>query len=380
MKTLALDVECTTHNKGDPFDTRNKFILGGWYDGTTYSIHNHDNFSNNYAMECDKVGRILLFNAKFDLHWLRNMAITTANHTQIWDCQLAEYILSNQKWKYPSLDEACERRGLGNKIDVIKTEYWDKGINTDEIPTDVLTDYLQQDLKLTYLLYEAQLKEFQSPEHRDKYKLFRLHCQDLLVLEEMEYNGYKYDVENSLNAAKLLETQSNEIDQRILSMFDNVPINLGSPNHISCMLFGGEITHETKVPVGVFKTGAKVGHTRYKILEQQYKLPRLIEPLKGSELAKEGYFSTNEDTLANLRATGAVKVIIDLLLERRGLEKLRSTYYEGIPKLMQEHYWADSIVHGQLNQCVAITGRLSATKPNQQNMTKEVKDFCISRY
>lgn len=380
MNVLALDTEVTTHNKGDPFDTRNKFVLGGWTDGKTSWIHGIDDFSSNLINTWSNPTRCILFNAKFDLHWIRNLHVSIPTGLQVWDCQLAEFILSNQQWKYPSLDEACEKRGLGKKIDVVKTEYWDKGIDTDAIPTDVLTTYLKQDLHLTYKLYEAQLKEFQKPEHVNKYRVFRLQCQDLLVLQEMEYNGYKYNVEESLRAAKVLETKSVEIDQHILSMFDNVPINLSSPNHISCMLFGGEITHKEHLPIGIFKTGNKVGHTRYKVVEHIYKLQRLIEPLKGSELAKEGYYSTNEDTLANLRATGRVKEVIDLLLERRGLEKLRSTYYEGIPNLMQEHHWNDSLVHGSLNQCVTVTGRLSATKPNQQNMTKEVKDFCISRY
>ena len=109
-------------------------------------------------------------------------------------------------------------------------------------------------------------------------------------------------------------------------------------------------------------------------------LPRLIEPLKGSELAKEGYFSTDESTLKNLKPDKKVKRIIELLLERRGIEKLRGTYYDGIPKLIKESNWLDNIVHGNLNQCVARTRRLSATAPNQQNMPPDCKRLCITRY
>lgn len=373
MNILALDCETTTSNNGDPFDTRNHFVLGGYTDGTNYTY-----FNRNIHIPC--IDTLVLFNAKFDLHWLRNLGIVIPTETFIWDCQLAEYILSNQQWRYPSLDEACERRGLGKKIDVVKEQYWNKGIDTSNIPIEILTEYLQQDLNLTYKLYEAQIAAFHTAEHRDKYRLFRLHCRDLVVLEEMEYNGYKYDCKGSLDAAKLLEEKSLLINESILSKLDNVPVNLSSPNHISCLLYGGDITEKTHVPVGVYKTGNKVGHTRYKIVESTYKLPKLIEPLKGTELAKEGYYKTDEDTLINLRATGRTKEIIDALLERRGIEKLRGTYYEGLPKLIEEHSWANSLIHGSLNQCVTVTGRLSATKPNQQNMTKEVKNFCISRY
>ena len=176
MTIITLDIECTTSNKGDPFDTRNSLVLGGYTNGTNYTYFDS-------SIDLSNVTRLLLFNAKFDLHWLRNIGCQLPKDLQIWDCQLAEYILSNQQWKYPSLDEACEKRGLGNKIDVVKTEYWDKGIDTKDIPTEVLTEYLQQDLALTYKLYEAQLAAFKTEEHRGKYRLFRLHCQDLLVLE-----------------------------------------------------------------------------------------------------------------------------------------------------------------------------------------------------
>jgi len=37
MNVIALDTEVTTSNKGDPFDVRNKFVLGGWYDGSDYT-------------------------------------------------------------------------------------------------------------------------------------------------------------------------------------------------------------------------------------------------------------------------------------------------------------------------------------------------------
>lgn len=380
MKVIALDTEVTIFNNGDPFDTRNKFVLGGFYDGTTYSIGAGSDFSQCFRTLGSDSKRFLLFNAKFDLHWLRNLGCVLDHLSSIWDCQLAEFILSNQQWRYPSLEEACIRRGLGYKIDEIKENYWKQGIDTDQIPTELLTTYLKQDLLLTYNLYLAQLKDFSLPENQGKYKLFRLQCQDLVVLQEMEYNGFKYDIEGSLNEAKRLEQTANQLDDDIRAFAPDVPLNLNSNIHLSCLLYGGQIDVDDRVPVGVYKTGTKVGQTRYKIVTKSYELPRLIEPLKGSELAKDGYFGSDEDTLRNLKVTGVNKRLIEKILERRGIEKLRGTYYEGIPKLMSEHAWADSLVHGQLNQCVTTTSRLSATKPNQQNMPPACKQFCVSRY
>ena len=379
MKALALDCETTTFNKGDPFDERNLFVLGGYGDALSFSKFLPNDISGLESALHEKT-LVILFNGKFDLHWCNNIGIHFNVRQPIWDCQLAEFILSNQRWKYPSLDEACEKRGIGKKIDTIKLKYWNNNIDTDMIPPAELEEYLQQDVSLTYKLYLAQLAEFKKPEHASKYKLFRLGCYDLLVLQEMEYNGYLFDKENAIAEATRLEGICADLDNNLLSFFPDIPVNVGSPSHISTILYGGTIKDTVRIPIGEYKTGAKVGHTRYKLLEQEYKLPRLITPLKGTELAKEGFYSTDEDTMKNLKPTGKVKKIIDLLLERRGLEKLRSTYYNGIPDLIEKHHWKDNFVHGSLNQCVAITSRLTGTKPNQQNMPKGCKQFCISRY
>ena len=377
MSIFSLDVETTTSNKGDPFDTTNRFVLGAW--GTDVQCNRFLD-ADTVQQQLSRAQMVILFNAKFDLHWLRRIGCTYSIRLPIWDCQLAEFILSNQKWKYPSLDEACERRGLPRKLDVVKSEYWEKGIDTDAIPFEVLDEYLQQDISCTYLLYKAQLDEFKKPEHKDKYKLFRMQCYDLLVLEEMEYNGFLFDCEAARAEAFRLETDCAALDRAILDEYPDVPINLASPDHISCMLYGGSIVTQIPIPIGVYKTGARAGQVKYKNIDQSYDLPRIVEPLKGSELAKEGYYGTSEDVLRNLKGTGKVGRIIENLLNRRGIEKLRGTYYNGIPDLIGLHNWADSIVHGQFNQCVVTTSRLSATKPNQQNLPSGCKLFCISRY
>lgn len=377
MNIFAIDVETSISNKGDAFDTTNRFVLGAW--GTDVQCNRFLD-ADTVQQQLSRAQMVILFNAKFDLHWLRRIGCTYSIRLPIWDCQLAEFILSNQKWKYPSLDEACERRGLPRKLDVVKSEYWEKGIDTDEIPYEVLDEYLKQDISCTYLLYLEQLKEFKKPENHGKYRLFRMQCYDLLVLEEMEYNGFLFDCQGARDEAVRLETECNKLDNLILTEFPNVPINLASPDHISSMLYGGSIVTQVPIPIGVFKTGMRAGQVKTKLVDQVYTLPRLVEPLKGSELAKEGYYGTSEDVLRNLKGSGKVGKIIENLLNRRGIEKLRGTYYNGIPDLIEQHHWADSIVHGQFNQCVTSTGRLSATKPNQQNLPSGCKKFCLSRY
>ena len=72
--------------------------------------------------------------------------------------------------------------------------------------------------------------------------------------------------------------------------------------------------------------------------------------------------------------------IIDLILTRSGLVKKVSTYYRGLVSLIKDSNWNPGTIHGQLNQCVARTGRLSSSKPNLQNFDGEIKGLFKSRY
>jgi DNA polymerase-1 len=84
--------------------------------------------------------------------------------------------------------------------------------------------------------------------------------------------------------------------------------------------------------------------------------------------------------LASLKAKGKARELIDSLLKRGSLEKLRGTYLHGLPKLIQTMDWVEDTLHGTLNQCVAITGRLSSTKPNLQNIDGNIGYLFKSRY
>ncbi len=317
------------------------------------------------------------FNLKFDLHWLRRSGCDLSA-IRIWDCQLAEFILGNQLEKLPSLNGVAARRGLGSKLDVVATEYWDKGIDTDAIPDDVLKEYLIQDLQLTEQVYLQQLAEFEK--QPEKFRLFKLDCMDLLVLQEMEWNGLKYDREQSLKKAEELDAKAQELVTELNELVGSDVVNWASNDHVSCVLYGGTIEEPIKVPAGVFKTGARVGQVKYKNDVRTHTFPRLIKPLKGSELQKPGYWSTDAKTLSSLKPKGRVKDIVDKMLELTALEKLNGTYYKGIPKLMDQMCWDDGFLHGNLNKCIAVTGRLSSTKPNLQNFPEEADKLFMSRY
>ena len=75
---------------------------------------------------------LILFNAKFDMHWLRKYGISFKNK-KIRDVQYLFYLLKSQSVVMPSLKLVLETLDLPGK-DHIKEKYWDKGILTSEIP------------------------------------------------------------------------------------------------------------------------------------------------------------------------------------------------------------------------------------------------------
>lgn len=384
MNILTLDCETTTIEKGNPFHKENKLCSIGFTDNSGYHDIKIEYDSSPYGENLQIVKNaikdsdlIVGFNIKFDLHWLRKYGIIEFQNKRIWDVQIAHFILTAQQHKYPSLNEVCDHYGIENKLDVVKTEYWDKGFDTTNVPYSILSDYLRQDVFLTKQLFDLQRKEVTD---RQMGTLVSLSNQDLIVLEEMEWNGLYYDKQESLRKSVDMEAQLSELDTELFKLVPYPFINWNSGYHLSSILYGGTIEYVEQHPDGTFKTGKRAGEVKYKNVTKEKSFPRLVDPLKRSELAKEGYWSTDEPTLKQLKAKGMAKDIIALIQEKAKLEKANGTYYKGIPELMDKMTWDDNIIHGQLNQCTAVTGRLSSTKPNLQNTHSDMKDLFISRF
>lgn len=370
---VTIDGETTTHNKGNPFDVRNKLV----------SIHaNYDDKNWSYRPTIDretiqnlvdKATLLVLFNGKFDLHWLRKTGIDFTGKA-VYDVQLAFFYLSRQKHRFPSLDEVLTAYNIPLKESDEVHKYWDQGIQTDEIPWDKLCVYGEGDVQKTYLAYLHQMslwKEFPK-----MYKLFRVACADLLVLQEMEWNGLKYDSELCQKKSEELQVKINELTSKLVTVYPDIPINFNSPDQLSAFLFGGYINEETKEHIGFYKTGLKQGQPKFKNVIKQHHLPRLFTPIKA--MAKEGVFSTDEGSLRKLK--GKHKWIVEVLLELAKVTKLDETYYQGMIKINQEMHWPKGMLYGQFNQCVTGTGRLSSSKPNLQNLSGQALEIFVSRY
>ena len=383
---LTIDTETSIYAVGNPFVPDNKLYCISFSNGAKFDCIPIEYGGLPYASGIETIqtlinsaNSLIGFNIKFDLHWLRRYGITF-NKCNIFDCQSAAFVLAAQRIPYPSLNDVALRYLDRSKLDIVNTEYWSKGIDTCDIPWDILSEYAIEDVILTEDLYYYFQAILDKPENKKLKTLISLQNQDLLALEEMEWNGMKYDFEKSKQKEEEADEKLKEIYEKLNTLVPGTNINWNSSNQLSCVLYGGTIVTPYRYPDGVYKTGASKGLIRYHWGKKETKMAQLVEPISRTKLKKEGYWSISSDVLKQLKPKAEAKQIISLLLEKANLEKLNSTYYSGIPKLAKTMGWKDGIIHGGYNQCTAVTGRLSSSRPNMQNFAEEIDELLISRY
>lgn len=368
---LVLDVEVTTHSDGSPFNSANSLVCIGWYDGTKGGVVKPDEYLFIQSL-VNQADLIIGFNFKFDYHWLKKIGINLKGK-KFYDCQIAEYILSHQHNTFPSLDDTAFKLLGKKKLDVVKTEYWDKGINTTGIPWEILSEYCYKDCQLTYEVYEQLVKN--TPNYQKT--IISLAMQDMLVLQEMEWNGSRFNREQALIEEEKALKRKNEILEKLFNT-TKVPeqFNFASPKQLSALLYGGKIPFTHKVPNGVWKSGQREGQVKFKNVTNIHIFPRLYTPVKGTESAEKGVWSTGEDALTKLGKEGIVADILEI----RAIDKLVGTYLRKLPAMQDENNWGKQYIYGQFGQTTTATGRLASSKPNLQNMAPEANKLIITRY
>jgi DNA polymerase I-like protein with 3'-5' exonuclease and polymerase domains len=389
---LVIDGEttgATNGTKGNPFCIDNRLCYLGCYNvgngdillsDIEYSLSPYGPELTKIQRMIDEAALLVFFNSKFDLHWMRRYGLKF-RHKPLFDTQLAEFILHAQRLKLSenSLDKACERRGLQGKLDVVKTEYWQKGIDTDMVPKSTLTEYLEQDLRSTGALALCQFQDLQTQTQLKR--LVYNACQDLYVTEDMEWNGLHYNIPLSLDKAQELEGQVKTIDTILYELFPYDFLNWASPEQVSAILYGGDISYKTQETYTfIYKDGKKGPVEKTHWVEHTQTFPRIVEPLDNTKCKKEGVYSTDDGTLKKIKSFGLAKQVTGLLLERRAIEKKIGTYYLGIPKKYEEMKWQDSLIHTSLNHTVAVTGRLSSSGPNVQNLEEQIRQCFQTRF
>ena len=380
----VLDVETTTHSKGHPHDPRNKLVSYAYHSNNcpiVFSYYTDPGFRQPIK------GQLLVgFNFKFDLHWCKHIL---PDDIKVWDCQLAEHIYTGQKAQFISLNDCLERYNLETKKDLVK-ELWEAGYQTTEIPLPVLQEYNEWDVIQTEKLFLVQ-QELLSDEQK---RLVYLLGEDLKVLAHIERAGLLFDTASATPYLATLKEQVAGIELELakrLPAIQHGVFNWDSGDHLSCFLYGGTLTFDYAIgEPSVYKSGAKKGesYTKNSWFEECITFPQLFKPLQNTELKKTKdnqqattrYYQTDLPTLSSLKGGGKEgKQVVAYLLERSAKTKVVEML-ESIFKLFDKFQWTDSLVHGQYNQNVAVTGRLSSSAPNMQNIPPEIDQFFVSRY
>jgi DNA polymerase I-like protein with 3'-5' exonuclease and polymerase domains len=392
VSILTIDVETSTHNKGHVFDPRNflvSYSLKWNEEKPVFHYYSDPDFITVLRESIARATLLVGFNIKFDLHWIRRVLGYTPNSAAIFDTSLAEFILTGQEAVMASLDKTLASYGLPLKKDKVK-EYWELGISTEDIPYEVLEEYNNWDVETTYMLYLTQLQILNEKQH----KLVLLEGEDMLTIIEAEANGQKWDREE---AAKALATYKAKIYATKKELWEFVPekarpfFNWNSGDDLSALLYGATRNYEAYTEQdAVYKSGPREGEAYVKRswFEVPCTFPQRFKPLEGTLVAKcskEGYkgslyYQVDEPTLRQLKARDKASKHLLLLLNTVSKDGKVVEMLEELFRVSETYNWQDNLLHGQFNQNVVATGRLSSSKPNMQNKPPELDLYLITRY
>ncbi|MDO8349990.1 MAG: DNA polymerase I, partial [Gallionella sp.] len=268
------------------------------------------------SVQHNKVGQ----NLKYDRHIFANHGVELRGIHD--DTLLQSYVVESHK---PHDMDNLALRHLNVKT-ISYAEVAGKGakqICFDQVDLDIATHYAAEDADITLQLHQTlapQIEKEKGLQH--VYRAIELPA--MHVLYTMERNGVLLD-------CNLLHVQSHELGVKLIELEARAheaadqPFNLNSPKQIQEILFD-----KLKLPVKKKTPG--------------------------------GAPSTDEEVLQELALDYPLP---KLLLEYRGMAKLKSTYTDKLPKMVNRR---TGRVHTSYSQAVAVTGRLASSDPNLQNI------------
>ena len=264
-----------------------------------------------------KVGQ----NIKFDMVVLRNHGIQLAG--LFVDTMVAHYLVEPEQRNH-SLDFLSERYLHHKPVSyAMLAGIGKKQVTLDQVPLEQVAYYAAEDADIPLRLYAKLVQQLEDKELLTLFQEVEMPL--IAVLAELEYNGISVNVE-------LLKTMSVRFAARIEELTSEIFIaaeqefNIDSPKQLSKVLF-----EDMGLPV-IKKT--KTG------------------------------ISTDAGVLTELSRMG-VSDLPPLILEYRQVTKLKRTYVDALPELLNT---LTGKVHSAFKQDVAATGRLSSTDPNLQNI------------
>ncbi|MDR1112574.1 MAG: DNA polymerase I, partial [Bacteroidales bacterium] len=272
------------------------------------------NSENNEAFLCfsEKILKnssiLLTYQCKAIHKWIRRQGLTAK--AQFYDLQIAHYLIQPENWH--NLDRLCEN-------------YLDYSLMKEELAISVEAK-LQQACERIDIYHQLYPILDQKLDETGAKKLFyEMEMPLAEILANMEYEGVFIDKTVLQESSVILTEEMYKIEKQIFTL-SGERFNLASPKQLGDILFG--------------------------------KL-RIIENAK---LTKSKQYQTGEEVLAKLVQKHP---IVPLILEWRTLAKLKSTYLDALPQLINLQ---TKRVHTTYTQTVTSTGRLSSLNPNLQNI------------
>jgi len=276
-------------------------------------------------------------NIKYDLGILKQYDITLKG--PLFDTMLAHYLIE------PDMRHGMDYLSgiyLNYEPVSITTLIGKKGkgqLNMRDVAIEKIKEYAAEDADITYQLAQKLMPEVIEKEA--KQLLDEIEIPLINVLSDMEREGVKINKEFLVQYSKELETDIAALEKRIIELAGK-PFNIASPKQLGEILFD---------------------HLQ-------------LDPK--AKKTKTGQYQTGEDVLQKLSEHEIIQCILDV----RQLSKLKSTYVDSLPELINAK---TGRVHTSFNQAVAATGRLSSTNPNVQNIPirtdkgKEIRKAFIPR-
>ncbi len=260
-------------------------------------------------------------NIKYDYHILNNYRIEIKN--KLFDTMVAHFLFMPEMRHGMDL---LAQTYLNYKPISIETLIGKKGkeqLSMRSAPIELIKEYATEDADITLQLKHKFEPELKSAEVETLFNTVEVPL--IRVLADMEREGINLDVNALRDFSALLQIDITEVEKQIQELA-GTKFNISSPKQVGEILFD-----------------------YLKIVDKPKK-------------TKTGQYATGEDVLSKLEGTHP---IISKILDYRELVKLKSTYVDTLPELVNK---TTKRIHTSFNQVVAVTGRLSSDNPNLQNI------------
>ena len=434
ISVLDIETTFTQDGDNTPYNLSNKLVSVGVNDEYIFFNHDEftgdiRNSHNKLQSILDKTTLMVGHNLKFDLSWLLECGFKYEG--KIWDTMVAESVLFRGQRRPLSLKECCRRRKIGIKYATLENAI-DSGIGMDKIPIKDLETYGRNDVTITKDLYLQQDLDYKREDNKILVPTLEMMCEFLVTLVEIERNGI-YVNPSTLDELKTrlneeYHSVKKKIDITVQEVMGDAKYNITSGEQLCKIIYSREIIDkndwaktfglgtdergikrtpakypantfrkilETKTRPVMYSIGTKcktcdgIGHYRkYKKDGSAY-----LNLTKCKDCNAEGVFLTKTDRVAGFNITprdqrdvtslgfkvgmdnlkyigdrnpGRVREFLNYIIRYKQIEKWLSTFVDK----MKEEAYHNNLLHPKFSQTNVVTGRLSCSDPNFQNIPR----------